>query len=183
MASLKELALTFPELVAAQNYPALADALNFQPLHPNPVPQEQVPAPITLDALRGKLTRQEKRWILKSETLNDLLAQAYASSEIDEEEIDFVLAEFSRHPTGEKPLLVALLELAEAQHGESLAKLCGILLGLGKLSTGTHDAVLAAMATTVPDPEWQPEVRGQSLAQENGLPTVTARQVREALNA
>jgi len=183
MTILKALILeNFLELAEAQNYPALAEALNYRGLVPNPNPQGQVPAQLSLDALRPLLSNAEKQWILQAETLNTLLGAAFADSNIDDAEVDLVLDQFVDRPTGDKPLLVALRDLVERGQGETLMRLCGVLRDLGKISADTHTAIAASLAATVPDPTWQPEIRGTSLAAANGFGTVTARQVREALS-
>ena len=56
-----------------------------------------------------------------------------------------------------------------------------LLMKESGMAQATYDAIIRRLDETYPDPSWRSEIEGASLAEQNGLGTVTPAQVLEAL--
>lgn len=155
MTTLRELIQSTPELVGERDCEFIAKRLNYRPLVENAEPQQNVQRPLpTVDDLFHIVITQGD-WDTDRAAILALGELLHAGKLISE----FTGAGF----TGDLPEMVGLLK-------EKFG-----------LSDASYLAATARINETEPDPSWQAQVLGKSLATKAGLPVVTHAHVLEAL--
>lgn len=136
----------YDSLREAQNYPGIAAKLNERPLLDNPVPQGNIPKPLTLSYIFSKVAAVDipklnliPGWIV------DRVEQAMNSND--------------------RVSLANYLATVE-----------------GQLSQTSQAALSSALSETVPDPNWNHKISGQSRAQVLGIDPVMDSDVQMVLN-
>ena len=136
------------------DYEEIARHLNKRPLIPNPNPRGDVPDPPTMGQLQGLIASM---------------------------------------PTAQQDLGVIGKIAALIRDGKAVAEYTGLsnedlpesllpMMAAYGLSPDTLQAIKTRLAQTMPDPDWQGEIEGPSLAEQNGLGIVRPEQVQEAFS-
>jgi hypothetical protein len=156
------MALTLKELIVAQNLlqgqnaQTIADALNEKPLIENPVPPAEVGQPVSsMSEIFAIVNNQPREQAAADMAVILAIAQIVEAGQI--------IGNFLGIPAkGDAPGFVTLLQ----DYG---------------MSEAIAEAIRARLRRTIPDPSWEPYINGQSLAEREGLPLVTAEAVETAL--
>jgi hypothetical protein len=167
-----------------QDYPAIAADINARPLISNPVPRGTVPKPLAWPELLALVPIAEKANFLDLGTF-----QGWAKGIIQNEEtpaevltaLDAVLTAMAGQ-TGQDVLGSAkyLADIGDRPNLKNLAMVC-VFQGLMNIETA--GAIQSEVDATIDDPNYQSQVFGLSLAEENDLGKVTEFDVQNALNA
>lgn len=139
----------YAEIVATQNYPAIAQLLNQNPLINNPTPQGVIPKPLSLLTLLDAVTQAELL------SIKDVLGSFDG------------LGEIAR--TNDRPRLIGTLALIRKALGESF-------------SQSSTNNIQALINETIPDPNYQSQIPGQSRAEELNIYPIDEHDVQAALN-
>ena len=134
------------------DYEAIARHLNKRPLIPNPNPRGDVPDPPTMGQLQSKI----------------------ASGANAQQDLAVIGAIAALIKDGE-----ALARYTGLKNEDSASALLPMMQAYG-LSDGSVQAIQERLAQTMPDPDWAQEIKGPSLAEQNGLDIVRPDQVQEA---
>lgn len=173
--------LSSPEMqVFGQNYPAIAAALNDRPLIANSVAQPQIQRHYDLQGLMALLTPSEMQTILQNGSTNFL---AWAGTRMGEPDLIFpVIAKTSlltviaaianQGVTGQKAFLDVISMVVALQSRTALLAMASVLRGANYISEATNAEFQLYANTQAPDPTWQAQIEGASLAEQNGLPVL-----------
>ena len=172
----------------------VAAYLNTRPLIPNSEPQGTVSAPITLVELLSLLTPQEVLAVNRindtSEWLNGLGNSLPSSLTPQDQEILLgkILQLFTAISTTNvgygQPLPTAVRILINIDHRTALQLVVDILRLSGTISAASETALTTAISSTIPDPDYEPQIPGPPRYEAMGLPgpAWTPERVQEAIS-
>lgn len=172
----------FLDLVSAQDYPAIAAWLNEEPLVANPKPQQQVAAPLTMTQFADLLSDDEYAAAIQIGKFVDWSAAILTdtstslTSKANVRTANRAIAEIN--VSGQEDFLRVVTRLVEVGDRDALKAISRVMEDRGLLSSATRTTLETALDTTIPDPSYQAQIKGLSLAAQNGLGVITAEQVQ-----
>jgi hypothetical protein len=166
-----------------QGYPAIRDHLNAVPMIANPTTQGRIQKPYSRQEILSLLTDDEAIALYPGITddFQEWLKSVLPSIQ-DKSSIRIVLGYLASNPLQDKSFMGGVEKIILSQNKALVIAFSGLLKVAGLLSSATSQKIVDYVNSTIPDPGYQSQIQGESIAQSLGIAGVDEFDIQEVLN-